>query len=52
MVSKTGTALRGATTFLRALQFLIAVLILGIFSYFLACESILRFLASRSWTNL
>ena len=39
MVSKAGTALRAFTTFLRALQFLIAVLVLGIFSYFLACVS-------------
>lgn len=39
MVSKAGAALRGATTLIRALQFLIAALVLGIFSYFLASES-------------
>ena len=39
MVSKTGAALRAFTTFVRALQFLIAALVLGIFSYFLACMS-------------
>lgn len=39
MVSKVGAALRAATTFIRALQFLIAALVLGIFSYFLACKS-------------
>lgn len=34
-----GLALKGASSFIRGLQFLSAALILGIFSYFLARES-------------
>lgn len=33
-----GLALKGASSFIRALQFLCATFILGIFSYFLARE--------------
>lgn len=39
MPSKGGLALRGGDSFLRILEFLCAALILGIFSWFLACQS-------------
>lgn len=38
MPSKGGIALRGSDSFLRLLEFLCAGLVLGIFSWFLACK--------------
>lgn len=46
-MSKGGILLRSLATLIRAIQFLIAGLVLGIFSWYLACVYIVNVLVAR-----